>query len=91
MLQDSEDEEEQHLVTAKAQLLMDCVSDMITHEGLEGMQSMLEAGMKLQPSSRPTKVTGTLPPEMGGGSWLSIPYHLRYTSHSSVIVSCDCG
>ena len=30
-------------VSDKAQLLMDCVSDMITFEGVEGMQRMVEA------------------------------------------------
>ena len=37
-VQDSDDEDEQAEVMQQAQLLMDCVADLVTHEGVDGMQ-----------------------------------------------------
>ena len=54
-------------MAGRAQLLMDCVSDMITHEGLEGMQKMVECGLKLHPYDKPLTVKGQLPSDTGGG------------------------
>ena len=38
ILQDSEDEAEQAAVQGQAQVLMDMMADLITHEGADGLQ-----------------------------------------------------
>lgn len=49
------------------QLLMDCIADMILHEGVETMRQMTAAGMSLHPEKRPKTVRGKFPADMGGG------------------------
>ena len=64
---DSGDEEEQERVAQEVQLLMDCVADMVVHEGVQNMGQMTEAGMTLFPEHKPKFVRGRFPDHMGGG------------------------
>lgn len=70
-MQDPDDEVEQDLVAQKALLLLNCIVDMVLHEGVEGMQKMVERGMELKPRQWPTSVCGILPEELGGGMPIS--------------------
>ncbi len=71
--EDSGDEEEQERVAQEVQLLMDCVADMVVHEGVQNMGQMTQAGMTLFPEHKPKFVRGHFPDHMGGGrdSWQS--------------------
>lgn len=73
---DSADEEEQDRVAQAVQLLMDCVADMVLHEGVENMQQMTSGGMSLFPSHRPKTIRGKFPSRMGGGQSLTEPKSL---------------
>ena len=64
---DSGDEDEQDRVAHAVQLLMDCVADMVVHEGVENMGKMTAGGMSLYPPHRPKYVRGQFPEKMGGG------------------------
>lgn len=46
---------------------MDCVADMVIHEGIQNMEKMTEAGMTLFPEHKPKFVRGQFPNDMGGG------------------------
>lgn len=59
-LQESDDEDEQRRVADKAQLLMDCISDMIQHEGMDGMKQMVQNGIRLHPLEDPSVVRGEM-------------------------------
>ncbi len=52
----------------KAQLLMDCIADMMTIEGVDGMRGLVAGGVRL--IERPAgglEVRGEAPEAMGGG------------------------
>ena len=72
MQEDLGDEEEQERVAQEVQLLMDCVADMVVHEGVQNMGQMTQAGMTLFPERRPKFVRGQFPDHMGGGETLSL-------------------
>lgn len=76
MMQDADDEEEQRQVSGRAQLLMDCISDMIIHEGIEGMQKMVENGVNLHPFQDPNVVRGELVLDSGLGTFLYASFNL---------------
>lgn len=61
------EEEREDRVAREVQLLMDCVADMIVHEGMEGMLKMVNSGLSLYPEISPRCVRGNLPDHMGGG------------------------
>ena len=63
----------------EVQLLMDCVADMVVHEGVQNMGQMTQAGMTLFPESRPRFVRGQFPDHMGGGK-TSLYYSLTIDS-----------
>lgn len=48
LVQDPEDEEEQHRVRSQAQALLDCVADLVVHSGLQGAINLLAEGAQLQ-------------------------------------------
>ncbi|KAK9823922.1 hypothetical protein WJX72_006365 [[Myrmecia] bisecta] len=69
-IEDSEDEDEQRAVMTRAQVLMDCIADMVVVEGLEGMQQLIAGGMRLvELPSGGLQVRGETPEELGGGPW----------------------
>ena len=72
----------------EAQLLMDCIADMVLHEGMDAMRKMVAGSIWLWPRSRPHCVRGHLPDELGGGAPRSLsplsPAPLRQASRSCI-------
>ncbi|KAL0037457.1 hypothetical protein WJX79_008841 [Trebouxia sp. C0005] len=67
-----DDEEEVRL--AQAQVLMDCLADLLAQKGLDGSRAWCEGGLKLKLRSSEEGtaawvVVGQLPPEEGQGRW----------------------
>jgi hypothetical protein len=79
--QESDDEGEQDNVAHSAQLLMDCIADMVAHEGVTRMQHMVQGGATLFPKDHPTVVRGRFPDDMGGGTPLPLP-HFTSSNHA---------
>ncbi len=68
-----DDEEEVRL--AQAQVLMDCLADLLAQKGLDGSRAWCEGGLKLKLRSSEEGITawvvvGQLPPEEGQGTFL---------------------
>ncbi|KAL0036465.1 hypothetical protein WJX77_008836 [Trebouxia sp. C0004] len=67
-----DDEEEVRL--AQAQVLMDCLADLVAQKGLDGSRAWCDGGIKLKLRSNEEGTTawivvGQLPPEEGQGRW----------------------
>ena len=65
-MQDAADEVEQVEVAAKAQVLMDCGADMISHEGLRAFKAMHDMSLQRIPSTLQWQVKGRKATEAEG-------------------------
>lgn len=73
-MQDSDDEDEQAHVAAKAQVLMNCAADMVRQHGIEAFSKMhdLHILVKRDAPARTWNITGRLPDALGGGAYTTI-------------------